>query len=100
MGSETQNNNESLNSLIWTFALKHIHAGTQTIEIANYIAVSIFNEGVLPILKIMKLMGIAVGTEAHTFAVRRNETRINRSELRASAASKEGRKARLAERTA
>lgn len=44
-------------------------------------------------------MGITVGTEAHAFAVRRNEARIDRSELRASAASKEGRTARLAERT-
>lgn len=99
LGSETQNNNESLNSLIWTFAPKHIHCGTQTIEIANYLAVAIFNEGFLPILKIMDLMGITVGTEAHSFAVRRNEIRINRSELRASAASKESRSARLAERT-
>ena len=39
LGSETQNNNESLNSLIWTFAPKHIHAGKKTIEIANYLAV-------------------------------------------------------------
>lgn len=99
LGSETQNNNESLNSLIWTFAPKHIHAGTQTIQIATYLAVAIFNEGYLPILQIMKLMGITVGTEAHTFVVRRNEVRIDRSELRASATSKEGRTARLAERT-
>ncbi|XP_044583788.1 uncharacterized protein LOC123264553 [Cotesia glomerata] len=99
LGSETQNNNESLNSLIWTFAPKHIHAGSQTIQIANYLAVAIFNEGYLPILKMMELMGITVGTEAHSFAIRRNEVRIERSELRATAASKEGRTARLAERT-
>ncbi|CAG5096873.1 Protein of unknown function [Cotesia congregata] len=47
----------------------------------------------------MELMGITIGTEAHSFAIRRNEIRIERSELRASAASKEGRTARLAERT-
>ncbi|XP_044579109.1 uncharacterized protein LOC123261528 [Cotesia glomerata] len=99
LGSETQNNNESLNSLIWTFAPKHIHAGSQTIQIANYLAVAIFNEGYLPILKMMELMGITVGTEAHSFAIRRNEVRIERSELRATAASKEGRTARLAGRT-
>ncbi|XP_044581963.1 uncharacterized protein LOC123263348 [Cotesia glomerata] len=99
LGSETQNNNESLNSLIWTFAPKHIHAGSQTIQIANYLAVAIFNEGYLPILKMMELMGITVGTEAHSFAIRRNEVRIERSELRVTAASKEGRTARLAERT-
>ena len=75
MGSETQNNNESLNSLIWTFAPKHIHARKKTIEIANYLAVYIFNEGFLPILKIMSVMGIAIGPEAHALASKRDETR-------------------------
>ncbi|XP_044583218.1 uncharacterized protein LOC123264134 [Cotesia glomerata] len=87
LGSETQNNNnESLFSLIWTFAPKHILPGTHTIQIANYLAVAIFNEGFLPILKIMELMGITVGTEAHTFAVRRNELRVDSSELKAASA--------------
>lgn len=99
LGSETQNNNESLNSLIWTFAPKHIHAGTRTIEIATFLAVCIFNEGYIPILKILSVMGITIGPEAHAFAVRRDEDRIERSELRASEASKEGRTARLHERT-
>nr|XP_036673639.1 uncharacterized protein LOC118877739 [Drosophila suzukii] len=100
LGCETQNNNESLNSLIWTFAPKHIHAGFQTIEIANYLAVCIFNEGSYPILSIMKLMGIKIGLESHGFAVRRNAVRIQRSEVRASDASKEGRTARYHKRTA
>ncbi|CAD6212865.1 GSCOCG00011061001-RA-CDS [Cotesia congregata] len=47
----------------------------------------------------MDLMGITIGSEAHTFAVRRNEVRIDRCELRASAVSKKGRIARLAEKT-
>lgn len=100
LGCETQNNNESLNSLIWTFAPKHIHAGAQTIEIANFLAVCIFNEGFFPILNIMKLMGMKVGLESHGFAVRRNAVRIDRSEVRASIDSKEGRTARYAERNA
>ncbi|CAD6201804.1 GSCOCG00002783001-RA-CDS [Cotesia congregata] len=85
LGSETQinNDNESLFSLIWTFAPKHITPGPQTIQIASYLAVAIFNGGFLPILKIMELMGITVGTEAHTFAVRRNEVRVDHSELKA-----------------
>ena len=99
LGSETQNNNESLNSLIWTFAPKHIHAGKKTIEIANYLAVCIFNEGFLPILKIMSVMGITIGPEAHAFASKRDETRIRHSEVRASDASKEARTARLAKRS-
>lgn len=44
-------------------------------------------------------MGITIGPEAHAFAVRRDEVRIELSELRASEASKEARIARLHERT-
>ncbi|XP_050496906.1 uncharacterized protein LOC126878302 isoform X4 [Bombus huntii] len=40
LGSETQNNNESLNSLIWTFTPKYIHAGTQTIQISTFLAMT------------------------------------------------------------
>ncbi|XP_074102194.1 uncharacterized protein LOC141529520 [Cotesia typhae] len=100
LGSETQNNNESLNSLIWTFAPKHIHSGSQVIEIATFIAVCIFNDGFFPILKMMTLMGMQIGPETHSFAVRRDNARIERSEIRTSNASKEARTARLEERNA
>ncbi|XP_048512253.1 uncharacterized protein LOC125501155 [Athalia rosae] len=100
LGSETQDNNESLNSLIWTFAPKHIHAGLRVIEIATFIAVSIFNEGFIPILKMMSLMGMDIGSEAHAFATKRDNAPINRSEIRTSNALKEARTARLEERNA
>ncbi|XP_044578272.1 uncharacterized protein LOC123260944 [Cotesia glomerata] len=100
LGSEAQNNNESLNSLIWTFAPKHIHSGPKIIEIATFLALCIFNEGFIPILKMMTLMGMKIGPEAHSFAVRRDNARIERSEIRTSNASKEARTARLEERNA
>ena len=56
-------------------------------------------KGFLPILKIMGVMGIKIGPEAHAFGSKRDETRIRRSEVRASDASKEARTARLAERS-
>ena len=99
MSFETKNNNESLNSLIWAFTSKHVHAGTQTIQISTFLAVCIFNEGFIPTLKILSVMGITIGPEAHAFAVRRDEVRIERSELRVSEASKEARTARLHKRT-
>ena len=43
-------------------------------------------------------MGITIGPQAHAFASKRDETRIRRSEVRASDASKEARTARVAER--
>ena len=99
LGSEIQNNNESLNSLIWTFAPKHIHAGTRTIQIFTFFAVCIFNEGFIPILKIRSAVEITIRPEAHAFAVMRDEVCNERSELRALEASKETRTARLHERT-
>ena len=78
---------------------KHIHAGTRTIQISTFLAVCIINEGFIPILKILSVMGITISPEAHAFAVRRDEVRIERSELRVSEASKEARTARLRERT-
>ena len=99
LGSETQNNNESLNSLIWTFLWRHIHAGTQTIQIFTFPAVCIFHEAFIPILKILSVMGITIGPETHAFAVWQDEVRTERTELRASEASKEARTARLHETT-
>ena len=99
MGSDTQNNNESLNSLIWTFAPKHIHAGTQAIQISTFLAVRTINEAFIPTLKILSVMGITIGPEAHAFAVRRHEVRIEPSEFRVSEASKQARTARLHKRT-
>ena len=99
LGSETQNTNESLNLLIWTFAPKHTHAGTQTIQISTFLAVCIFNEGFIHILKILSIIGITIGQEAHAFAVRRDEVRIERSELRVSEASKDASTAYLHKRS-
>lgn len=80
LGAEAQNNNESLNSLIWTFAPKHIHSGTKIVEIATFLAVIIFNEGFMPILKVMNVMGVIIGQQAEMYANSRNEACITRSE--------------------
>lgn len=61
LGGYTQNCNESFNATIWRLAPKHLHCGSQTIEIAAYLATAIFNEGYYPILKIMETMGIVIG---------------------------------------
>ena len=43
-------------------------------EIATYIAVCMFNGGFISILKIITIMGITIGPEAHAFVVIRDET--------------------------
>jgi len=67
-GGNTQNSNESVNACVWKLAPKHLHCAAKTVEIATYIAVSLFNEGYIIVLKIMDLLGIAVGIEANNFA--------------------------------
>ena len=100
IGAETQNNNESLNSLIWTLAPKHIHSGPKIVEIATFLAVIIFNEGFLPILKTMEIMGITIGQQADVYAIFRNDNRITRSQQRLSDFAKQFRIDRREDRTA
>ena len=45
VSKQRQNNNESLNSLIWLFASKHMHSGLKIVEIVTFFAMNIFNEG-------------------------------------------------------
>jgi len=59
--TEMQNNNESLNTLIWNFTSKHLHCAAKMIEIATFLAVIIFNEGFVSILKIRDVMGVTIG---------------------------------------
>lgn len=61
LGGHTQNSNESFNSTIWRLAPKHLNAGVKIIEIAAFIAASVFNEGYSSILKIMKKLDIQIG---------------------------------------
>ncbi|XP_039303732.1 uncharacterized protein LOC120357462 [Solenopsis invicta] len=95
LGAYTQNNNESLNALIWKIAPKHLHCGTKTVEIATFLAVCLFNEGFNSILKIMNIMGLKIGQNAKTFADNRDNERVKRSEQHT---SHEAKKARITKR--
>lgn len=68
LGGNTQNNNESFNSLVWNFASKHNFTGKKVLEIATLTAACIFNEGFLPVLKIMELMGVTIGQTARNYS--------------------------------
>lgn len=93
-GSNTQNNNESYNGLLWHFAPKHLHSGLQTLEIANSLATVIFNDGFASILRIFSIMGVKIGHAASSYAEQRDATRLRIAEYRHEAASREARTAR------
>ena len=69
-GGNTQNNNESYNGLLWHFAPKHLHNGLKTIDLANFLAVSIFNYGFYAILKMLHVMDVIIGPIAKEYGER------------------------------
>ncbi|KAG8235747.1 hypothetical protein J437_LFUL016162 [Ladona fulva] len=94
LGGCTQNNNESLHSLIWNFSPKEIHSGVVVAEIAANIASCIFNEGNVTLLKVMQVMGVKCGNNVHSWAVLEDAGRLSRAEYTAMSSTREGRAAR------
>ena len=56
VGGFTQNNNESLNQLIWKISPKHLNGASVIVENADYVAASVFNESSFALLTFMQDM--------------------------------------------
>ncbi|KZC06783.1 PREDICTED: uncharacterized protein LOC107195087 [Dufourea novaeangliae] len=97
VGGHTQNANESFNSTVWRLAPKHLNYGINIIEIATFIAASIFNEGYCAILKMMNILEIKIGHECKYFPDKYNAARVHRQERLSRSSSKEARSARREE---
>ena len=93
-GGNTQNNNESYNGFLWHVAPKHLHNGLKTIELTNFLAISIFNGEFYAIRKMLQVMDVIIGPIAKEYGMERDDRRINHAKLRHKASSKEGRTAR------
>ncbi|XP_067205402.1 uncharacterized protein [Linepithema humile] len=91
IGGFTQNNNESLNQIVWKIAPKTLSASLMIVEIAGYIATCTFNEGMKGILTIMNTIGISCGPNAHNYAEKEDAARIQLSNKRAHENTREGR---------
>ena len=91
VGGFTQNNNESLNQLIWRRAPKKWSGSRNIVELAAYVAACTFNEGSGSLLTFMYDMGITVGPSAHEYARQEDNSRIARAEEEAQQQSKETR---------
>ena len=68
VGGFTQNNNESLNQLIWKISPKHLSGTSVIVEIAAYVTACVFSEGSFALLTFMQDMGISSGSSAHEWA--------------------------------
>ncbi|KYN26922.1 hypothetical protein ALC57_03697 [Trachymyrmex cornetzi] len=91
VGGFTQNNNESLNQLIWKISPKSISGTSTIVEIAAYVASGVFNEGAFAFLQFMQDMNIGMGPSSHEWARATDTERIDRANKDAENASKKAR---------
>ena len=91
VGGFTQNNNESLNQVIWRIVPKKLSGSKNIVEFAAYVAACTFNEGVGALLTFMYDMGITVGPSAREYARQEDNSRIAKAEQEAQMQSKEAR---------
>lgn len=91
LGGFNQNNNESLNQLIWKISPKILSSSPTIIEIAANVAACTFNEGYIALLAFLQEMKITVGPSAHLYVKKFDMTRISQAEEKAALVTKEAR---------
>jgi len=91
VGGFTQNNNESLNQLIWRISPKILASSPTIIEIAANAAACTFNEGYIALLAFLEEMKISVGPNAYEYVKTFDESRILKAEEKAALRTKEAR---------
>ncbi|GFU96841.1 transposable element Tc1 transposase [Trichonephila clavipes] len=94
LGGKTQNNNESINSLIWKLCPKTLGCGRKIVDISTNEAIVIFNDGNQGRLKIMQSLGLTVGQFAHKFVTLVDIKRIQTAEVHFNLRTKEVRQAK------
>ena len=88
----SQNQNESLNALVWNRCPKHKSRGKKSIEIASASAVLQFNIGKTSQHIVMKNLGVHPGTYTLEESISKDKQRIQHSKLKAKEATKKIRK--------
>ncbi|KOC58783.1 hypothetical protein WH47_00030, partial [Habropoda laboriosa] len=79
-----------------SMAPKVHYSGAKIVEIASYIAASIFNDGYTSALKIMQLLNLEIGLSALQFSENLDSQRISIANIRAQQETKEARKLKRA----
>jgi len=75
--------------MIWTIDPKITSSEITVVEIAAYIAVCIFNNGYINVLKIMELLGVRIGLSTSQFRDNKDKQRFSLAYVRAQATHKE-----------
>ena len=90
----TQNQNESLNNMIWRLCPKKKNHGIQTVETAVAVAVTIFNDGCTSLMAMLKMMDINPREFCRTFCEEADNARVKNAQRHTLLASKALRQAR------
>ena len=77
---QTQNNNGSLNGVIWKRCPKDVYVGRSTLEMGVAFAVISFNDGQSGILKVMENLSMNPGENCIRYCNERDNTRIKEME--------------------
>ena len=86
--AKTQNNNKSINNLIWKKCPKDVYVGRTVLEIGTASAVINFNERFQGMLKVFKELGIKTGEYCVNFCEKKDSNRIQLMERKATPACK------------
>lgn len=89
---KTQNNNESINNVIWRRCPKEVFVGRSTIEIGVCSAVISFNDGAAGILTLFDLLGIIYGKFTEQYCFQKDTDRIMLMNRKEAVANKKRRK--------
>lgn len=89
---KTQNQNESLNGMVWQRIPKEIYVGRETLELGLYDAVSYFNIGSMSIIKLFQALGIPSGKYTEEGCRLQDQLRVNIAQHKSKATTKKRRK--------
>ncbi|XP_074096699.1 uncharacterized protein LOC141525900 isoform X1 [Cotesia typhae] len=91
IGGFNQNNNESFNQLVWKICPKTVNTSYTIVQIAAYVAMCIFNEGINSLLVLMNTLGLNCGPNSHRYVERMDAARMKVADKRANDNTREGR---------
>ncbi|XP_074098281.1 uncharacterized protein LOC141526972 [Cotesia typhae] len=91
IGGFNQNNNERFNQLVWKICPKTVNTSYTIVQIAAYVAMCIFNEGINSLLVLMNTLGLNCGPNSHRYAERMDAARMKVADKRANDNTREGR---------
>ena len=87
-----QNQNESINGLIWQCATKETHSSLPTVETATFLGVAHFIDGSMSLLSVLKQLGIVPGVHCMKACRKLDGDRIRHSRRKSGEAAKKRRK--------